>query len=452
MKNMNMLEGPILKNIFIYTIPIILTGVIQLLFNAADLAVVGRYCGEISVAAVGNATIVTYFLVNLFAGFSVGAGVTAAQAIGAKDEDTLHQTVHTAMPLSVICGVIATIFGIAFSEKLLILMNTPDSVLPLSDIYIKVYFAGAIFMLIYNFGAAILRAAGDTKTPLMFLLISGGINVILNLIFVTLFDMNVVGVALATTISQAISAVLVVMLLMRRTDGCKLILSKIRIYKPQLQKIIRIGVPAGLQNALFSISNIVIQSAVNTFGDVFMSGNAVAGNIEGFIYVSLNSFMQTALNFVGQNVGAKQYKRVKKILFTCMASVFAVGIVMTTLVNLFGTTLLSIYIVDSEEAIKYGLIRLLFVGYAYCLGGVVDVVSGSLRGMGASVLPMIISVFGVCGVRILWIYTIFQMPKFHTPQCLYSSYGISYIVTLAVLLVIFLIIFKRQSSLKQYNI
>ena len=302
-------------------------------------------------------------------------------------------------------------------------------------------------MLIYNFGASILRAAGDTKTPLIFLVVSGVLNVILNIIFVTQFNLNVLGVALATTVSQAVSAILVVLLLIRKTDGCRLILSKMKIYKSQVLGIIRIGLPAGLQNALFSISNIVIQSSVNAFGDVLMAGNATAGNVEGFIYVALNSFMQTSLNFVGQNVGAKQYKRVKKVFTLCIMSVFAVGIVLTTLINLFGTSILSIYITDSPEAIQYGLIRLRYVGYAYCIGGIVDVISGALRGMGTSVLPMLISVFGVCGVRIMWIYTIFQIPRYHIPQCLYSSYGISYIITLVVMVISFTFVFRKKSGI-----
>jgi len=283
-RELNMLEGSPSKSIIRYTIPIILTGILQLLFNAADLIVVGQFCGEISVAAVGNTGAITGLIVNFFMGFSVGTGVAIAQGIGSRDDRSVHRAVHTALPVALISGVIMTIIGILTTEKFLQLMNTPASVLPLSAIYMKIYFAGTAFIMVYNFCAAILRAAGDTKSPLMYLIIAGIINVLLNLIFVIVLDMNVAGVALATTISQGVSAFLVVMALIKRTDACKLVMSKLKIYKRPLMQIITIGLPAGIQSALFAISNTIIQASINSFGSVVMSGNAAAVNIESFIY------------------------------------------------------------------------------------------------------------------------------------------------------------------------
>lgn len=447
-KNFNMLEGPLLGNIILYTIPIILTGLLQLLFNAADLIVVGRFSGSISVAAVGASGAITNLIVNLFIGLSVGTGVTVAHAIGAHNDKEIHRAVHTAIPTAIVSGMIVTVIGMVFCGTFLKLMNTPDTVLPLSTIYMRIYFAGTIFMMVYNFAASILRAAGDTKSPLTFLSIAGVLNVILNLIFVIVFNMNVAGVALATTISQAVSAVLVVIALMRRTDACKLTLSKMRFYKPQFLKIIRIGLPAGIQSSLFSISNVIIQSSINTFGDILMSGNAAAGNLEGFVFVILNAFHQTALNFIGQNVGANKYKRAKKVLWICLGSVLSVGIVVTSIMYLLGPSLLSIYIPDSAEAIKWGMVRLSCLCIPYCLCGMMDVSTGALRGMGTSVAPMIISVLGVCGIRIGWIYTIFQIPEFHTPQCLYYSYAVSWAVTFVIQLAAFFIVYRRNASVK----
>lgn len=291
-----------------------------------------------------------------------------------------------------------------------------------------------------------MRAAGDTKSPLIFLIIAGIVNVILNVIFVTLFDMNVAGVALATTISQGISATLVVIALMRRQDACKLNITKIRFYKAPLLKIIRIGIPAGIQSSLFSISNVIIQSSINSFGDVLMSGNAAAGNIEGFVFVILNAFHQTALNFIGQNVGANLYKRVRKIFVLCLGCVLVISLVITSVVFLLGPTLLSIYIPDSAEAISWGMVRLSCLCLPYCLCGMMDVSTGALRGMGVSVVPMIISVLGVCGIRIAWIYTIFQIPEYHTPQCLYYSYAISWGVTFLAQLIAFYIVYRKRTE------
>lgn len=443
-KNMPMLEGNLFSGIINFTVPIILTSLLQLLFNAADLVVVGQFCGSVSVAAVGATGALTNLMVNFFIGLSIGTGVAVAHGIGSREDREVHCIVHTALPLSLVSGLVLTVLGVAFSRTFLHWMGTPDTVLPLSAVYMEIYFGGVTFTMIYNFSAAILRAAGDTKSPLLFLFIAGVVNVVLNVFFVLVCQMNVAGVALATTISQAISAVLVTMALMRRNDACKLDLKKLHFYKPQLRKMIRIGLPAGIQSSLFSISNVLIQSSINSFGDVLMSGNAAASNIEGFVYVCLNAFHQTAVNFIGQNAGARQYKRVYRILWICLACVTVVGIVTGSLVYVMGPKLLSIYITDSPEAIAYGLTRMAFICLPYFLCGLMDVSTGALRGMGASLTPMLISVLGVCGFRVLWIYTIFQMPAYHTPQCLYISYAVSWVLTFLCQMAAFIVFFRRE--------
>ena len=445
-RNQSMITGPLFSSIVFYTIPIILTSVLQLLFNAADLVVVGRFCGSISVAAVGSTTSITNLMVNFFIGLSVGVGVTVAHGLGSRRDSIVHNTVHTALPMALISGILLTLVGVFFSETFLKMMGTPENVLKLSAVYMKIYFSGITFTMVYNFCAAILRAAGDTKTPLVFLTFAGIINVVLNLVFVTVFHMNVAGVALATTISQAISAILVVIALMRRTDACRLSLRKIRFHKIQLVKILRIGLPAGIQSALFSISNVLIQSSVNSFGDVLMSGNAAAGNIEGFIYASINAFHQTAVNFIGQNAGARQYKRVRKTLVYCLASAAVTGLVLGGLAYSFGPQLLHLYITDSQEAIGFGLLRLGIVGLTYLLCGLMDVTTGALRGLGESFIPMLISVLGVCGIRIGWIYTIFRVPAFHTIQCLYISYPVSWTVTFLCQLAAFFHVYRKHTQ------
>lgn len=445
-RNIDMLNGSLFRNVISYTIPIILTGLLQLLFNAADLIIVGQFCGSLSVAAVGATGSITNLIVNLFIGLSVGAGVVVAQSIGAGDGKKTHRTIHTAIPTALVGGVVLTVIGIGFSEIFLRWMDTPENILPLSALYMKIYFAGIIFMMIYNFCSSILRAAGDTKSPLIFLTIAGVINVALNVIFVTVFDLNVAGVALATTISQGVSATLVLITLIKRTDSCKLYLSQMRFYKDEFIQLIKIGLPAGIQGSLFSISNVIIQSSINSFGDIAVAGNAAALNIEGFVYVTLNAFHQTTLNFTGQNIGANQYKRAKKVLIICLCCVIAIGLTISTIMYLLGPQLLSIYITDSPKAIEYGLIRMTCLFIPFSLLGLMDVSTGGLRGMGVSLAPMIISVLGVCGIRIGWIYTIFQIPQFHTLEWLYHSYTVSWGVTFITQTVAYFIIYNKKKK------
>ena len=442
-RNKSMLEGPLFANIILYTIPIILTSVLQLLFNAADLVIVGRFCGSLSVAAVGATTYITNLLVNFFVGLSVGAGVTVAHGIGSNQEEVVRRTVHTTLPMALVSGAVLTVVGVTCSETFLRWMDTPDTVLPLSAVYMKICFGGVTFTMVYNFCAAILRAAGDTRSPLVYLTFSGVLNVLMNLVFVRVLDMNVAGVALATTLSQGVSAALVVMALVRRRDACRMELGKIRFYGEQIRKIIRIGLPAGTQSALFSISNVLVQSSMNSFGEVFVSGNAAATNMEGFLFASLNSFHQTTVNFVGQNTGAHRYDRVKKTLWICLASVCAAGIAFSCLAVGFGPRLLAVYITESAEAIRYGMLRLTNVASLYFLCGMMDVSTGALRGLGASVVPMVICLLGACGLRIVWIATVFR--AIPTPRCLFACYPISWVVTLLAQMIAFAVVFKRHT-------
>ena len=444
-KYSDMLQGPLLSGIILYTIPIILTSILQLLFNAADLVVVGRFCGSVSVAAVGATNSLTNLLVNFFIGLSVGAGVGVAHGLGSRENTVVHRTIHTAIPTALLCGVFLTVVGVSFSPTFLTWMGTPERVLPLSAVYMKIYFSGVTFTMLYNFCAAILRAAGDTRSPLIYLSLAGVINVVLNLVFVIALNMNVAGVALATVISQGISAVLVTLALLRRKDSCRLELGKMRFYGAQLKKMLVIGLPAGIQSSLFSISNVLIQSSVNSFGDVFVSGNAASANLEGFVYASQNAFHQTALNYIGQNVGARQYDRIKKILWICLGCVCATGILLGAAMYAMGPVLLSFYITDSQQAISYGLLRLAMICLPYFLCGMMDVSTGALRGLGASFVPMLISILGVCAFRVFWIFTIFQVPRFHTPQCLFLSYPISWTVTFACQLSAFLYLYRKQT-------
>ena len=443
----SMREGPILKSVIVYTVPIILTGLLQLIFNAADLMVVGWFSGSDSVAAVGATGALTNLIINLFIGLSVGAGVAVAQGMGAGNGNLTSEAVHTAVPVAVISGIFLTVIGVLFSRNFLELMGTPEGkLLSLSSVYMQIYFCGMTFSMLYNFGSAILRAAGDTRSPLIFLTIAGVLNVILNIVFVALFKLDVAGVALATSISQAISAVLVLQALMKRSDACHFEFKKMHIYKSALLRMARIGVPAGLQGSLFSISNVLIQSSVNSFGAAHMSGSAAASSIEGFCYVTMNSFHQTALNFCGQNYGAGDFKRVKRITWVCLMTVAAAGFIVGNISYIFGRELLGIYITDSSEAINYGMERLKFMLVPYFLCGIMDTTTGAMRGIGSSVIPMVITVVGVCVMRIVWIYTVFAMPQYHTFSGLFISYPISWLLTFAALFISFITVMRHKEK------
>ena len=442
-KKIDMLSGPLAWPLITYAVPIMLTSVLQLLFNAADLVVVGAYCGSFSVAAVGATGAITNLIVNLFIGLSVGTGVAVAHGIGSREWDQVRNTVHTAVPMALVSGLFLTVLGVGLSRRILRAMGTPEEVLGLAATYMEIYFLGITAHMLYNFCASMVRAAGDTKSPLVILTAAGFVNVGLNILFVRYLGRNVDGVALATVLSETGAAIAIVILMVRRTDSCRLELRKLRFHKEPLKKMLRIGIPAGIQSCMFSLSNVLLQSAVNSFGAVAVSGNAAVANLEGFMYVIENSFHQTAVNFVGQNCGALQFRRVKKVTGLCMLYAAVAGILFGGLMCLFGPQLLSLYITDSPEAIAIGISRMLVDVAPYFLFGLQDVVTGALRGIGASFVSMILTVLGICGIRVLWIYTVFQIPRFHSQTVLYVSYPLSWIVTLIIQLTAFSVIFRR---------
>jgi len=410
------------------------------LFNAADIIVVGRFAGSESLAAVGSTSALINLLINVFIGLSVGANVLVARFYGAGLQRDLEETVHTAMVMAGAGGLILIAVGVTLADPMLELMGTPHDVLPLAALYMKIFFVGMPANLIYNFGSAILRAVGDTKRPLYFLLLAGIVNVVLNLFFVIVLSMGVAGVALATVASQCISAYLVVRCLIRTDAGYRLVVRKLRVVKNKMYSIIRIGLPAGLQGAIFSISNVLIQSSVNSFGSVAMAGNTAAQNIEGFVYTSMNAVYQTALSFTSQNFGARQYGRMKKILIYCLLLTTAVGLVMGNGAVFFGNQLLGIYSSDAQ-VIRYGLNRMRIIGTTYFVCGIMDCMVGALRGMGYSIMPMLVSLTGACAFRILWIYTIFAMNR--TLPTLYISYPVSWGITFAAHMVCYLLVLKK---------
>ena len=436
----DMCNGPIFKKLIIFAIPLILSGCLQLLFNAADIIVVGRFTGSEALAAVGSTSALINLLVNLFIGISVGANVVLGKYIGARDDENASKTVHTAIFISIVGGIFMIFIGFFFSKPLLELMATPEDVIDLSSLYMRIYFVGMPFFMLYNFGAAILRSIGDTKRPLYFLLISGIINVVFNLFFVIVFHMGVAGVALATMISEGISAVLILLCLKHMDGPLHFELKDMRFHKELALKMLEVGLPAGLQGIIFSISNVLIQSSVNSFGSVVMAGNTAASNIEGFVYTSMNAVYQTSLSFTSQNFGAKKFDRIDKILLECLGIVTVVGLVIGQGAYFFGQQLLSIYTND-KHVIAFGIERLSVISATYCLCGMMDTLVGSLRGVGYSILPMLMSLTGVCVFRVVWIFTVFK--ALHTQFSLYVSYPISWVITIFAHTICFLVVRKR---------
>ncbi len=434
---MDMTRGPLLGKILRFTFPLIATGILQLLYNAADVVVVGRFDGPQALAALGCTGALINLIVNVFMGLSIGSSVAVAQDYGAKDERGVYKVVHTSILVSAICGVIVAGIGVSFSGTFLRWMGTPDNVLPLASKYLVVYFLGAPGSLIYNFGASILRSVGDTKRPLIMLAVSGAVNVGLNLVFVIAFHLGVVGVGLATIISQYLSMVMVILYLTKVEGCCRLRLGELRIYKDKLFRILRVGLPAGIQGSVFSLSNVVIQSSINSFGDIVMAGNTAAANIEGFIYVAMNSVYQAALTFTGQNVGARKNERIHKVVFTCLAIVAVIGLVLGVAAYAIRVPLLTIYLPDDPEAIPFGETRMMYVCLPYLLIGMMEIFTGGQRGMGLSFVPMVTSLVGSCLFRVVWVATVFA--HFRTLDALFLVYPISWVVTGLVHMVIYLI-------------
>ena len=436
----DMCNGPLFGKILIFTLPLMLSGILQLLFNAADVVVVGRYAGNEALAAVGATGSLTNLLVNMFIGLSVGANVLVARYYGARQEKEVSETVHTAVLVSMVGGLLLAVIGILVARPLLLLMDTPEDVIGHSVLYMRIYFVGMPVMLMFNFGSAILRAIGDTRRPLLYLIIAGTINVILNLFFVIGFHLGVAGVALATVISQCVSTTLIIRCLMRSSGCFKLCLNKLRMNWDKFKKIAAIGLPAGIQGSLFSISNVLIQSSVNSFGSVAMAGNTAGSNVEGFVYTAMNSVHQTAVSFTGQNLGGKKYDRINKILIECLLFVSAIGLIMGNGAVLFGDTILGFYSPD-PQVISYGMQRMSIICTAYFICGIMDVMVGSIRGLGYAVMPMIVSLLGACVFRVIWIYTVFQWNR--SLNTLYISYPISWALTALAHVICFVIVRKK---------
>ncbi len=400
---LDMTKGSIFKNTVKFAIPLVLASMLQLFYNAADLVIVSRFAGSDAMASVGATSSLTNLLVNIFIGLSLGASVVTSRKFGAEDKKGVENTVHTAMLLGLLTGILSGIMGFVFSKSLLIIMETPEGkVLDGAVLYMKIIFLGVPASLVYNFGASVLRAVGDTKRPLYILSASGLINVILNLILVICFDMAVAGVAIATAVSNYISAIVVIYIMMKADGPIHLNLKKLKFHKDEFRQILRIGIPAGIQSSFFSLSNSVLQSTVNTFGKAAIAGNAASGSIEGFVYVAMNAFYQATLTGVSQNYGAKNGKRINKTIWTSLLCVFAVGFFLGAICVIFSKPLLSIYITDSAEALEFGVKRTLVVCLPYFLCGMMEVLTGSLRGLGCSITPAITAFLGTCGFRILW--------------------------------------------------
>ena len=437
---MDMCSGPLFQKLLLFALPLMCSGILQLLFNAADIIVVGQFTGSAALAAVGSTTSLINLLVNLFIGLSVGANVVIARNYGAGDAGAVRRGVHTAILAAGVSGIVMIFVGLILSRPMLELMGTAEDVLDQAVLYIRIYFIGMPALLLYNFGAAILRAIGDTKRPMYFLFIAGVINVIFNLIFVIQFHLGVAGVAIATVISQIVSATLILICLMQSHSVCRLVPSELKIHGDQLKAILRIGLPAGLQGVIFNISNVLIQSSINSFGSLVVAGNTAASNIEGFVFTSMNAVYQTALSFTSQNMGARNYKRVNQVVLQCLGLVTGIGLILGVGAYLFGTPLLGIYTSD-PQVVSYGLYRLSMVCAPYFICGVMDVLAGCMRGLGYSILPMLVSLTGACLLRVVWVMTIFQV--YHTQQSLYISYPVSWLVTALAHLACYLLLRKR---------
>ncbi len=441
----DMSKGNLLKNILAFVVPIIVGNMLQLCYNAADLIVVSNFAGSNAMASVGATGNVSGMIINVCVGISAGASVVVSRRFGARDDEAMHTAVHTSMLLGILIGFIPLFIGVFFARPILSIMGIHErAVLDGAVLYMRIFFLGVPASMVYNFGASILRAVGDSRRPLYILSVSGIINVILNLVLVIVFHLDVAGVAIATVVSNYASALAVLIILIKSDGSCKLVLSKLRIYKAELKEILRIGIPTGLQSSVFGLSNTVIQSAVNSFGTAAMAGRAACSNIEAFVYMAMYSFSTAAITGVSQNAGAGDGKRVKKTIIVCIICAFVAGIMLGSLVVIFSRQLMGIYIKDSPQAIEFGMQNALYVCIPYFLCGIMDVLSGSLRGLGYSVVPAINSFVGACGLRILWI--MFILPLNRTPFMLFLCWPVTWVVVIILHLVYFALIRKSLTN------
>ena len=426
-------DGPLFAPIFLFVIPIILTGMLQILYNMADNIVVGRFSGdELALAAVGSTTSLANLIVNLLMGIAGGAGVVVAQSFGAKRYDILSRAVHTSVVFSFIAGIAFSIIGLLIARPALELMGTKPELMDRALLYLKIICIGIPATSVYNFGAAVLRSVGDARTPLFILSSSGIINVLLNLLFVICFGMAVDGVATATIVAQYLSAIAVILILIfRKNEKYALNIRKLKIDAAILGRILRLGIPAGIQGSLFSISNIIVTKAINTLPTTDISAKTIAINIEGLVYTAMNSYLHAAMTFTGQNFGAKKYERIKKVILFLLIQVTVIGIVGGQIINLFGKDLAGLYVAESDpsrEIILESAKRLMsFMLSVYFLCGIMDTLSGVLRGLGYSFAPMIISIGAICVLRTLWIYLVFPLEKFNSLVGVYTVYPISWL-------------------------
>lgn len=437
----DMTQGSILRNLVVFAIPLMLSSILQLLYNAADTVVVGRWAGTEALSSVGATGSLSGLITNLFIGFSVGTSVAVSKKYGAGDIYGLKKIAHTSVALSIVAGLVAMCVGLIFCKPLLLLMGTPEDIVNSAALYMRIIFIGVPASLVYNFGAAVLRAVGDTRRPLYILAITGVVNVVLNLILVIGFHMSVAGVAIATIVANYLSAAAIMYSLMYSDAPYRINLRNLSLNKEEIKEIMSVGLPAGIQSSVFALGNTVVQSAVNSFGTAAIAGNTAAGSIEGFIYVSMNAFYQAAMTSVGQNYGAKEEKRIYKTIKIAILCSSVVGLLLGGLTVIFSPQLLSIYIVNSPEALKVGIIRTALIGCLYFLCGIMDVLSGVLRGLGHSKAPAFCSVFGACGFRLLWVFVI--LPFNHTPFFLYLCWPISWVVVICMHITTFMIVRKK---------
>ncbi|MBQ2583726.1 MAG: MATE family efflux transporter [Erysipelotrichaceae bacterium] len=443
-KSMDMANGPLLKNILIFSIPLIFSNILQMFFNSADTIIVGKFAGDKALAAVGSTGSIVFLITSLFNGLATGTNVVVARYIGTGNKDKIKDSVHTSIALATAGGIVLTFIGLFFSKVFLRMMSTPEDFIDLSATYMRIYFMGVIFLLLYNFGSAILRSKGDTQRPLYFLLISGVLNIVLNFITVYFFHLSVIGAASATVASEALSAFLVLNVLFHEEDATRLDMKHLYFDKESILDIMRIGIPAGLSGAVFALSNVVIQSSINSFNSTdVVAGNAAGNNVENYVYIGYMAFTQATITFTSQCMGAGRFDRIKQIMVTTMAMVVVGAIIMGTAVYLAGPFVLRFY-TDKPEVVAVGMVRIRLVASLLVLNGILDVFVNSLRGMGVSTLPTILMVVGICGVRLLWIYTMF--PIHHTLESIYLCFPISWAVTSIVEFILWIIVYRRTMA------
>ncbi|MEE1035444.1 MAG: MATE family efflux transporter [Agathobacter sp.] len=439
----DMCNGPIMSKLISFSVPLILSGMLQLMFNAVDIIVVGQFSGSTSLAAVGSTTALINVFVNLFMGISLGANVVSARCYAMGRREEMSKTVHTAITIALVSGIIMAVIGVIFAKGALLLMGTPENVINLATLYMRIYFLGMPFFMLYNYGAAILRAVGDTKRPLIFLVISGCINVGINMLLVIVFNMGVAGVAIGTVISQFVSCALVINCLYRTKSSYQLRFSKLKIEKDYMIQIFQVGVPAGIQSTVINFSNALLQSSVNSFGSVAMAGYTAANNVLGFLYVSVNSITQACMSFTSQNYAVGKHKRMDRVLIDCIVLSISVALILGGGAYLFGTYILNIYTSDAD-VIKCGLEILSITTVPYFFCGIMDLFPGALRGMGYSTIPMILSIIGTVGIRILWIFVFFPMHR--SLYFLFISYPGSWIATIVMQVICYMLVRKKIAS------